>query len=337
MFPRALILANYSEMINLPGEALIIQAERSASAVSRSVASRLAAALNRPLIVGVLGEIGSGKSSLLNALFNKPVMPILGVGRTRPIIVLKYGNEYAAYSVTSDKARHRLTSRAFQEATMGRLNDGAARKTVLYRSAGLAPVKQEDTENAGPACFEVQYPLQILRSIEFVEYPGYYNLALKRRLKWPRLSRIDIAIWTTVASSAWKRSEMRDWTELRAAPADQSILTVTQADSLVFPEDRARLMERLQKDAGDYFSSQCIVSAKLAINRKMETGQVQDTGLEDLKKAISRLANSIHQRRIAKAVSIYERSKTNQSFDRFMAQSAIPAYSFYEWETINEP
>jgi hypothetical protein len=220
---------------------------------------------------------------------------------------------------------------------MGRLNDGAARKTVLYRSAGLAPVKQEDTENAGPACFEVQYPLQILRSIEFVEYPGYYNLALKRRLKWPRLSRIDIAIWTTVASSAWKRSEMRDWTELRAAPADQSILTVTQADSLVFPEDRARLMERLQKDAGDYFSSQCIVSAKLAINRKMETGPVQDTGLEDLKKAISRLANSIHQRRIAKAVSIYERSKTNQSFDRFMAQSAIPAYSLYEWETINEP
>jgi hypothetical protein len=76
-------------------------------------AGRLAETLDRPLLVTVMGEFNSGKSTFVNALLGEEVAPMGITPTTATINVLKYGAERkGAWSTRMTPPRRRLARRA---------------------------------------------------------------------------------------------------------------------------------------------------------------------------------------------------------------------------------
>ncbi|MCB1509854.1 MAG: hypothetical protein KDJ36_03035, partial [Hyphomicrobiaceae bacterium] len=64
----------------------------------------------------------------------------------------------------------------------------------------------------------------------------------------------DIVIWCTAANQAWKATELETWTALPPRLRKHGLLVATHTDLLPSAAARATVRERLQHDAGPYFS-----------------------------------------------------------------------------------
>src|SRR6185295_16374496 len=74
--------------------------------VKKRAVNRLTRLLDRPLRMGLFGEAGSGKSSLLNILLRSLIFPAGSPGMVRPSILARYGDNWAVCSVAEDGLRH---------------------------------------------------------------------------------------------------------------------------------------------------------------------------------------------------------------------------------------
>ncbi len=297
----------------------------------KTALARLAAALERPLTVGIAGEAGSGKSTLLNALLGTVIVPAGGLGRVRPVFRARYGEDYAAYSIEADGTRHRLTSKGFELASAGPAAFAASHPKVIYSARGVSlPWAAEP--DAGSPLIEVRYPARVLEHVELAELPASFDpTSLSPAIRG--FARVDIAIWITPAHQAWKRSELLAWQELRLARPYCSIAVAGQMDGLAAAEDRDKLMARLARDMASTFKACYPVSAKQALDAFANPAQAaafQDSGLPELQKAIHELVLAIRQERLVRACAILERIEKRGARSRHAAaatQGRLPAGS----------
>jgi GTPase Era involved in 16S rRNA processing len=180
----------------------------------------------RPVRVAVLGEFNSGKTTLLNALVGATVLPASFITHTAYPTVLRFA------------PRPTLSAEI------------AGRRRVAFAWEDLDGTPSHDIHR-----LHIGMPLDRLRTLLAIDTPGLGlcdPVAEERTIRACRGA--DLIIWCTPAMQAWKASEQQVWMSFPRSVRRRGILAVTFMDALNSPGDAARVMARLQADAGDVFT-----------------------------------------------------------------------------------
>lgn len=229
---------------------------------------RIEVSLRRPPRIGIFGEFNAGKTSLTNLLIRRKALPTSVVTSDRGSTLLRYAEQPALFAIGADGGRHRLTSAAFQKLI------------------------------ARPALSEINVPFPRLREYEIIDTvgvadPAHGGLPPKRAAH----SYVHAAVWCTVASQAWKRSEIKQWRTLPEAVRKRSLLVVTHIDAVADQRDRERIAERLQSEAANLFYGFVMISLPQALRALSSEGEVMNetewttSGAADLEKWFSQIVN----------------------------------------------
>ena len=195
---------------------------------------RIEARVQRPPRIVLLGETNSGKSTLANHLLQRALLTTDIVRNTRAPVLVRYAPVPFVQARTPDGARHLMTSNA---STRPRLDE-------IER-------------------VEVGIPIEALRDFEILDLPGLTTDAADVDRARRLCATAHMAIWCTVASQAWRASELALWTALSKRFSQSSVLAVTHADGLS-TADRDKVSRRLQRSAGEKFRSIVLVTEDAA-------------------------------------------------------------------------
>ncbi|MBA2543032.1 MAG: dynamin family protein [Deltaproteobacteria bacterium] len=150
--------------------------------------ARAAAALDQPLLVTVMGEFSSGKSSFVNAFIGADVAPTGITPTTATINVVRYGRERGGRTVS----REGVTTEYTWDALMAHLK-------VLTPDAAKAIDR-----------VEILLPLPQLEKINIVDTPGLNSIQPEHEATARAfIARADAVVWVFTASQGGKASEKK--------------------------------------------------------------------------------------------------------------------------------
>ncbi len=150
--------------------------------------SRAAANLDQPLLVTVMGEFSSGKSSFVNAFIGADVAPTGITPTTATINVVRYGRERGGRIV-------------------GRGADAAIRElswdALMQALRELTPEDARDIDRV-----EILLPLPQLEKINIVDTPGLNSIQPEHEATARAfIARADAVVWVFTAAQGGKASE----------------------------------------------------------------------------------------------------------------------------------
>lgn len=195
----------------------------------------------------LMGEYSAGKSTLLNLLLGRDVLPTQVTATNMPVIWLTYGDQCKAETLDDDGT--------LAEVAMDDMLDQAKNGQLLLR---------------------LTLPAEILKRTDIIDTPGISD---------PRLARgslnfigdyIDFAIWCTAANQAWRQSEKAMWTSLPNALRTNSLLALTRADTLKNPADLKKVLRRCKKETSDLFFNQVPIATVAALSAQSDDGSVSN-------------------------------------------------------------
>lgn len=259
--------------------------------------SRLHAAMARPIRIAVMGEGNSGKSLLINYLLKHQVLPSGSFAGESTQLLIRHAPEASVFAVGTDGSRNRLTSKGF-----GRLLKPGIRRTdphagVIYdatrpgRTASFTTSLIASGLAGGPATaeqvpmklIEVGLPLAFLRDAEFIEvrsFPvGGASAASSRAFQ-----QVDLAIWCTLATQAWKETEVAAWKRIPPGRRKRALMFVTYKDAIRRAVDESRITARLRQATSGLFDDVVIVSFHQALQSLL-------TSDEDVARALHSKSN----------------------------------------------
>ena len=206
--------------------------------------SRMAKTADRPLRIGILGEANSGKSSLANLLAGISVLPAAPLANTNLPALLKYAAKPSVTAIYESGERVAFLLRSNVAQVVAAIQDSAGKSNLpAGKSVPAGSLK----------LLEVGLPSGILRSVEILDLPV-------GRTGLPGYG-MHAAIWTTVATQAWRESERAEWAKLPRSLRSRSLLAVTFCDLVAGGEsDLKRLQVRLETVANPYFRGICFVA-----------------------------------------------------------------------------
>jgi hypothetical protein len=178
----------------------------------------------RLLRVGLFGEFSTGKSSLANLLLGGDVMPTAVLANTRRPTMASYAPQFGIEAIHQDGSRTAIAADA------------------------MGALAREDIRR-----FDLGMPSELLRFVKLLDTAGFADPYQDTRQTLQVADEIDICIWCTLATQAWRESEQRTWRSLPARLRISSILVVTHIDNIVNDRDRERLESRLRRETGGLF------------------------------------------------------------------------------------
>ena len=309
------------------------RAARAAAHIYRAVA--------RPIRIAVMGEENSGKSLLINYLLKHQVLPSGTFAGENTQLLIRHALEASVHAVGADGSRNRLTSKAF-----GRLvkpDTGAAKPNpgVIYDAtrpqrssyasmmAGLSggPPSAQQTPMK---LIEVGLPLGFLRRVEIIEvraFPtGRAGAASNRAF-----AQVDLAIWCTLATQAWKETEVAAWKRIPPGRRKLALLLVTYKDAIRRAEDEIRIAARLRQATAGLFNDVAIVSLQEALQSLLASDEGialalrRKSNVESAENTIASMIEGWQRRRFQKAGRLLQRIAGNVGGpEGWMAGSKAP-------------
>jgi tetratricopeptide (TPR) repeat protein/GTPase SAR1 family protein len=150
--------------------------------------ARAAANLDQPLLVTVMGEFSSGKSSFVNAFIGADVAPTGITPTTATINVVRYGRERGGRIIAADGTASELGWDALME-----------------RLKALTP-----DEARGIDRVEILVPLPQLEKINIVDTPGLNSIQPEHEATARAfIARADAVVWVFTANQGGKASEQK--------------------------------------------------------------------------------------------------------------------------------
>ena len=151
-----------------------------------AAAGHAAEALDRPLLVAVMGEFNAGKSSFVNALCAADVAPTGVTPTTATVNVLRYGAEPAARVVG---------------------HDGVTRPLPAAEVSRFLTALRADEARA-IRMVEIFLPVEALRRVEIVDTPGLNSILPEHeRVTRDFLQEADAIVWVFAIGQAAKATE----------------------------------------------------------------------------------------------------------------------------------
>ncbi|MGR3540363.1 MAG: dynamin family protein [Hasllibacter sp.] len=185
--------------------------------------------------VALMGEFSAGKSTLTNLLLGARALPEKVTATQLPPVWIASG-EGGPVRVHADGGRTPLDA------------------------SEIGAVPAADT-----LAIRMFHRSWILDLCDLIDFPGISDPNMDSEV-WERLlPEVDMVLWLTHATQAWRRSEAAAWRMVPEAVRRRSLLLVTRFDKLTTPGDRQRVLRRVGAEAGAEFAAVLPVALPLAL------------------------------------------------------------------------
>ncbi|PWJ12502.1 dynamin family protein [Jannaschia seohaensis] len=219
--------------------------------------------------MAIMGEFSAGKSTLSNLLLGaKPLPEKVTATRLSPVWLTKGNAPPVAHFVDAERAPEPVTG-----------FDGLDVDAVRYVSMSIDST--------------------ILEYCDLIDFPGISDPNMDSDV-WERmLPEIDLILWLTHATQAWRQSEAAAWDLVPEEVQARSMLLVTRFDKLTTERDQKRVLARLHAETEDLFAGIYPLSLLDALNAaKAGDADAWDASgarrfTQDLHIALARLDSSI--------------------------------------------
>ncbi len=205
--------------------------------------ARIQEIFDRPLLITVMGEFNSGKSTLVNALIGEKIAPMGITPTTATINILKYGEKRQARVIWRDDTEQ-LLGWSEVGAFLDGLNDRQARAIRHV---------------------ELMYPAEELLRVNVVDTPGLNSLVDEHEQTAREiLGRADAVIWLFSAQQAGKQTE-QEALEVLAQHRLKTVGVLNKIDRLT-PEDLDAVLAHLSEGFAELVDAVIPVSARQALD-----------------------------------------------------------------------
>lgn len=182
---------------------------------------------DRPLLLTVMGEFSSGKSTFVNALLGAEVAPVGVTPTTATINILKYGRDKRGRIVYRDDREREL-----------RWDDIGPTLRALTPS-----------EASSIRFVELLYPLEALERVSIVDTPGLNSILPEHEATARQfIAQADAVVWLFTALQAGKASEREALERIRGE--GKRVLGVVNKIDQASEEERAQILAHLTRELG---------------------------------------------------------------------------------------
>ena len=211
--------------------------------------SRAAASLDSPLLVTVMGEFSSGKSTFVNAFIGADVAPTGITPTTATINVVRYGRERGG----------RIHAR----------DGGVVELGWSELMAGLRELTPAQSQTIDRV--EILVPLPQLEKINIVDTPGLNSIQAEHEATARAfINRADAVVWVFTAAQGGKASERKALQTIR--DDGKRVLGVLNKADQLDRNDLDELLQFLGGTFGDLVEAFVPVSARRALASKATGG-----------------------------------------------------------------
>ncbi|WP_298905626.1 dynamin family protein [uncultured Aliiroseovarius sp.] len=189
---------------------------------------------HRKPVFALMGEFSAGKSTLLNFLLKKETLPTQVTATQLPPIWFSWGNK-PSYVQNLD----------------------GSRETIELSKIGEVGVQ-------GAHFVRVYLEADILEAVDLIDTPGISDPKISEDVWRRAVGQANGVLWCTHSTQAWRETERATWASLPNRLRQNSLLLVTRADALN-ETDQAKVLRRINREAGDMFRRTIMISARDAI------------------------------------------------------------------------
>lgn len=213
--------------------------------------ARASANLETPLLVTVMGEFSSGKSSFVNAFIGADVAPTGITPTTATINVVRYGRERGGRIIARDGA---TTELGWDE--------------LMAHMKALTPDGAKAIDRV-----EILVPLPQLEKINIVDTPGLNSIQPEHEATARAfIARADAVVWVFTANQGGKASEKKALQSIR--DEGKRVLGVLNKADQLSDDDKAEVMSFIGGTLGDLVETIVPFSARQALDHKRGKGDV---------------------------------------------------------------
>jgi GTP-binding protein EngB required for normal cell division len=198
-----------------------------------------------PMEVAITGQFSSGKSTFLNALLSKNILPTGITPVTSKVNFLNYGEEYKLKITYYSGAQEYAPIEAIADFTDQRKNEMSEIKYLTLYA-----------------------PMDILKDISFVDTPGLNSQSQSDTDTTRKVLRdVGGIIWLTLIDNAGKKSEAEVLEEYMEQFKNKSLCVLNQKDK--FTEEQIETTTKYVREKfSKYFAQVTPISAKLALQAR---------------------------------------------------------------------
>lgn len=198
--------------------------------------------------LALMGEFSAGKSTLANLLLGQESSPVQVTATQVPPVWYRQG----------DPSAQRIAK------------DGSAEPLPMADWSGCRP---EDTQ-----MISVTLEADFLHACDLIDMPGTSDPNMVPDFWEAFLPQVDLVIWCTPASQAWRQSEAALWEQVPPRLWTKSLLLVTRMDKMQTERDRARVLARVQNEAGALFRDVLPIALPPALAGRDDDAILEATG-----------------------------------------------------------
>ena len=233
-----------------------------------------------PMKVAITGQFSSGKSTFLNALLSKNILPTGITPVTSKVNYIKYGDEL--------KIKIRYV-------------DGREEFQSVEHIAKFTDQRGEVEEIE---YLTLYVPLSLLKEVEFVDTPGLNSQAITDTTTTQKvLKEVDGIIWLSLIDNAGKLSEAKVLEEYLNEYQNKSLCVLNQKDKFS-KEQVAQTTQYVKKSFVEFFSEVIPISAKQALESRSHDKNVLIE--EELEEFLSKLSKEIKSNNLADIKNSYK-------------------------------
>lgn len=209
--------------------------------------ARAAANLDQPLLVTVMGEFSSGKSSFVNAFIGADVAPTGITPTTATINVVRYGRERGGRIVSADGATLEL-----------------AWDALMAHLRALTPEAARAIDRV-----EILVPLPQLEKINIVDTPGLNSIQPEHEATARAfIAKADAVVWVFTASQGGKASEKKALRSI--ADEGKRVLGVLNKADQLSTDETTEVVTFIQGELGPLVEAIVPFSARAALAWKQQ-------------------------------------------------------------------
>ena len=204
-----------------------------------------------PMKVAITGQFSSGKSTFLNALLSKDILPTGVTPVTSKVNYIRYGD-------------------AFQ--LQVHYYDG---REAFYGIENIASFTDQRQSMEDVKYLTLYAPMPLLKEVVFVDTPGLNSQAQSDTQTTQNVLReVDGIIWLTLIDNAGKQSEVEVLRTYMDAYDSKSLCVLNQKDKFT-PEDVAKTVAYVEESMGEFFAKVVAISAKQALKARSQSTQTR--------------------------------------------------------------
>lgn len=206
--------------------------------------------------IALMGEFSAGKSTLSNLLIGERRSPTQVTATQLPPVWFIYGDR-EPYAVAVDGTKTPITIDT------------------------LDSVSVEDT-----AYIKIFLVSDILELCDIIDMPGNSDPNMSPDVWQRTIHHAHAVVWCTHATQAWRQSEAAVWDEIPDEIRERSILLLTRFDKLTDENNRQRVIQRMEKEAGDQFRHIFPISLLEAMSAEDDRALWESSGAEEFTQAL---------------------------------------------------